>query len=120
MAGALDFEPKQLEDYLKAQLPELKGPMRPVPIGGGQSNPTYRLKFASRDVILRKQPTGELLPSAHAVDREFRVQHALAATDVPVPRMLHLCEDRAVIGTLFYVMEALDGRVVQNSSDSGR
>ena len=63
-------------------------------------------------MILRKQPAGELLPSAHAVDREFRVQSALAATAVPVPRMLHLCEDRAVIGTLFYVMAALDGRVV--------
>ncbi len=67
-------------------------------------------------MILRKQPAGELLPSAHAVDREFRVQSALAATDVPVPRMLHLCEDRAVIGTLFYLMEALDGRVVHDSA----
>jgi aminoglycoside phosphotransferase (APT) family kinase protein len=67
-------------------------------------------------VILRKQPAGELLPSAHAVDREFLVQSALAATDVPVPRMLHLCEDRAVIGTLFYLMEALDGRVLHDSA----
>jgi aminoglycoside phosphotransferase (APT) family kinase protein len=115
----LDFDPDRLEGYLRARLPELDGRMRVERIGGGQSNPTYRLKFASRDVILRKQPTGELLPSAHAVDREFRVQHALAATDVPVPRMLHLGEDRAVIGTLFYVMEALDGRVVQDSSIPG-
>ena len=106
MAGALDFESKRLEDYLKARLPELEGPMVPVRIGGGQSNPTYRLKFASGDVVLRKQPAGELLPSAHAVDREYRVQSAIAATDVPVPRMLHLCEDRAVVGTLFYVMAA--------------
>jgi aminoglycoside phosphotransferase (APT) family kinase protein len=119
LTAPLDFDPERLEGYLKARLPELDGGMRVDRIGGGQSNPTYRLKFASRDVILRKQPSGELLPSAHAVDREFRVQHALAATDLPVPRMLHLCEDRAVIGTLFYVMEALDGRVVQDSSVPG-
>ena len=119
MAELPDFDPDRLEGYLKARLPELDGRMTVERIGGGQSNPTYRLKFASRDVILRKQPAGELLPSAHAVDREFRVQHALAATDVPVPRMLHLCEDRAIIGTLFYVMEALDGRVVQDSSIPG-
>ncbi|MGH6901812.1 MAG: phosphotransferase family protein, partial [Geminicoccaceae bacterium] len=115
-APAPDFEPKRLEGYLQARLPELEGPMHVLRISGGQSNPTYRLRFASGGVILRKQPAGELLPSAHAVDREFRVQSALAATDVPVPRMLHLCEDRAVIGTLFYVMAALDGRVVHDSA----
>lgn len=118
-AGALDFEPQRLADYLKAKLPALEGPMAVEPIGGGQSNPTYRLKFASRNVILRKQPAGELLPSAHAVDREFRVQSALAATAAPVPEMLLLCEDRAVIGTLFYIMAALDGRVVHDSSIPG-
>jgi aminoglycoside phosphotransferase (APT) family kinase protein len=118
-ALALDFDPDRLEGYLKARLPELEGPMAILRIGGGQSNPTYRLKFAARDVILRKQPSGELLPSAHAVDREFRVQRALAATAVPVPRMLHLCEDRGVIGTLFYVMEALDGRVIHDSAIPG-
>ena len=118
-APALDFDPKWLEGYLKARLPELEGKMTVVRIGGGQSNPTYRLTFASGEVILRKQPSGELLPSAHAVDREFRVQSALAATDVPVPPMLLLCEDRAVIGTLFYVMAALDGRVVHDSSIPG-
>jgi len=119
MAPAPDFEPRRLEGYLKARLPELEGPMTVARIAGGQSNPTYRLTFASGDLILRKQPAGELLPSAHAVDREYRVQSALAATDVPVPRMLHLCEDRAVIGTLFYVMAALDGRVVHDSSIPG-
>lgn len=114
-----DFEPGRLEGYLRARLPDLQGPMRVARIGGGQSNPTYRLRFAGRDVVLRKQPAGELLPSAHAVDREYRVQAALAATGVPVPRMLHLCEDRAVIGTLFYVMEALDGRVFHDSAIPG-
>ena len=115
----LDFEPARLEPYLKAQLPELAGPMGVERIGGGQSNPTYWLRFGERAVVLRKQPAGELLPSAHAVDREHRVMAALAGTGVPVPRMLHCCADRAVIGTLFYVMEALDGRVVHDSSNPG-
>ena len=90
MPEPLDFDPDRLERYLEARLPDLDGAMAVQRSAGGQSNPTYRLKFASRDVILRKQPRGELLPSAHAVDREYRVQSALAQTDVPVPRMLHL------------------------------
>jgi aminoglycoside phosphotransferase (APT) family kinase protein len=120
MSGAdLDFDLARLAPYLRARLPQLEGPMRVARIGGGQSNPTYRLRFASGEAVLRKQPAGELLPSAHAVDREHRVMAALGPTDVPVPRMLHLCEDRGVIGTLFYVMEALDGRVVHDSSIPG-
>lgn len=115
----LDFDPRRLQDYLRARLDGLEGRMAVERIGGGQSNPTYRLRFPGRTVILRKQPAGELLPSAHAVDREHRVMAALAGTDVPVPRMLHLCEDRAVIGTLFYVMEALNGRVIHDSSIPG-
>jgi aminoglycoside phosphotransferase (APT) family kinase protein len=120
VSGAeLDFDPARLAPYLQARLPQLEGPMAVARIAGGQSNPTYRLRFASGEVVLRKQPAGELLPSAHAVDREHRVMAALAATDVPVPRMLLLCEDKGVIGTLFYVMEALDGRVVHDSSIPG-
>ena len=110
-----DFDIARLAGYVETRLPELKGPMTVEPIGGGQSNPTFWLRFGTETVVLRKQPAGELLPSAHAVDREFKVQQALAATDVPVPRMLHFCEDRNVMGTLFYVMEALDGRVTQES-----
>jgi aminoglycoside phosphotransferase (APT) family kinase protein len=117
--AALDFEPARLAPYLKAQLPELSGPMTAERIGGGQSNPTYRLRFGDRAVVLRKQPAGELLPSAHAVDREHRVMAALGATAVPVPKMLHFCADRSIIGTLFYVMEALDGRVIHDSSIPG-
>jgi aminoglycoside phosphotransferase (APT) family kinase protein len=117
--GAPDFDPARLEGYLKARLPDLRGAMTVEPIGGGQSNPTFFLRFRSGDVVLRKQPSGELLPSAHAVDREYRVQKALEASGVPVPRMLHLCEDRAVIGTLFYIMEGLDGRVTQDSAIPG-
>ena len=116
---ALDFDPERLADYLRARLPELRGAMTVLPITGGQSNPTCRLRFPGRDLILRKQPAGELLPSAHAVDREFRVQSALAGSGVPVPRMEHFCDDRQVIGTLFYVMEALDGRVVNDPALPG-
>jgi aminoglycoside phosphotransferase (APT) family kinase protein len=115
----LDFDPARLQAYLAGRVPGLGGPMRAERIGGGQSNPTYRLRFPDRTVILRKQPAGELLPSAHAVDREHRVMQALAATDVPVPEMLHLCTDRSVIGTLFYVMAALDGRVIHDSAIPG-
>jgi aminoglycoside phosphotransferase (APT) family kinase protein len=115
----LDFDPDRLAGYLCARLPGLRGAMAALPIAGGQSNPTFRLRFAGRDLILRKQPAGELLPSAHAVDREFRVQKALAGSGVPVPRMEHFCDDRAVIGTLFYVMEALDGRVLHDPALPG-
>ena len=117
--AALDFDPDRLAGYLDARLPGLGGAMAVEPIAGGQSNPTFRLRFAGRDLILRKQPAGELLPSAHAVDREFRVQKALAGSGVPVPRMEHFCDDRAVIGTLFYVMEALDGRVLHDPALPG-
>ena len=78
MSGAdLDFDPARLAPYLRARLPQLEGPMSVARIGGGQSNPTYRLRFAAGEVVLRKQPAGELLPSAHAVDREHRVMAAL-------------------------------------------
>jgi aminoglycoside phosphotransferase (APT) family kinase protein len=115
----LDFDPARLGAYLAGRVPGLGGPMRVMRIGGGQSNPTYRLSFPERTVVLRKQPPGELLPSAHAVDREHRVMQALAATDVPVPEMLHFCADRSVIGTLFYVMAALEGRVIHDSAIPG-
>src|SRR5262245_12728059 len=80
-------------------------------MGGGQSNPTFVLETDKGEFVLRKQPPGKLLPSAYAIDREFRVLSALAQTDVPVPRPLFFCEDREVIGTPFYVMERLRGRV---------
>jgi aminoglycoside phosphotransferase (APT) family kinase protein len=80
-------------------------------MGGGQSNPTFVLQTDKGEFVLRKQPPGRLLPSAHAVDREFRVLSALAGTDVPVPRTHFFCNDPKVIGTPFYVMERLRGRV---------
>jgi aminoglycoside phosphotransferase (APT) family kinase protein len=78
---------------------------------GGQSNPTFKLTADGRSYVLRRKPPGELLPSAHAVDREFRVIRALQDTDVPVPRTHVLCEDESVIGSMFYVMEFMEGRI---------
>ena len=78
---------------------------------GGQSNPTFRLEAGGKRYVMRKQPPGELLPSAHQVDREYKVMNALGKTNVPVPKMYALCEDPDVIGTKFYVMEWVDGRL---------
>ena len=78
---------------------------------GGQSNPTYFLRASGAQYVLRKKPPGQLLPSAHAVDREYRVMRALAATDVPVPPALLMCDDASVIGTPFFIMGCVEGRV---------
>ncbi len=83
---------------------------------GGQSNPTYLVATADRAFVLRKRPPGNLLTSAHAVEREFRVLSALAESGVPVPQVFHLCQDENVIGRAFYVMEFLDDRLVRSSS----
>lgn len=107
----MEFDVRRLEDYLKAAMGGLEGPMRLERISGGQSNPTFFVSFDNRSMVLRKQPPASLLPSAHAVDREYRVMQALAATDVPVPKMLLFEADRNIIGTSFYVMERLYGRV---------
>ena len=84
----------------------------PTLLTGGQSNPTYRLSVGKNELVLRKKPGGDLLPSAHAVDREYRVMKALADSEVPVPEMLLYCDDSTVIGTPFYVMRFLQGRVL--------
>jgi acyl-CoA dehydrogenase len=86
------------------------------PLTGGQSNPTFRIATDSGDYVLRKKPPGQLLASAHAIDREYRVMSALAGSAVPVPRMLAWCEDSSLLGTPFYVMEFLPGRVLADQS----
>jgi len=83
---------------------------------GGQSNPTYKLTAASGEYVLRRQPPGKLLKSAHAMDREFRVLDALRDSKVPVARVYHLCEDRAVLGSMFYIMDFCDGRIFWKAS----
>ena len=97
--------------YLAEHLEGFRGSLAATKYSGGQSNPTFLLQAGNRRYVLRRQPPGELLKSAHAVDREFRVMRALAQTAVPVPKVLHLCEDRGVIGSLFYVMEHVEGRI---------
>ncbi len=100
-----------LERYLARHLPGFAGPLELRQFLGGQSNPTYHLRAASGEYVLRRKPPGKLLPSAHAVEREYRVLAALGPTGVPVPRALLLCEDPAVVGTPFYVMSYVPGRV---------
>ncbi len=89
-----------------------RGPLKATKFAHGQSNPTYLIEAASGNYVLRRKPPGKLLKSAHAVDREYRVMKALAATDVPVPRTYHLCEDESVIGSVFFLMEYVEGRVM--------
>lgn len=103
-----------LGEYLRTRLPAAAGPVVIEPLTGGQSNPTYRLRWGDAAYVLRKQPEGDLLPSAHAVDREYRVMTALAGTDVPVPRTYCYCDDRSLVGTPFFVMEFAAGRQFWN------
>lgn len=109
---ALD-EPR-LAAYLKSAIPGFRGPLRAEKFTVGQSNPTYLLHAASGNYVLRRKPPGELLKSAHAVDREYRVMAALRDTEVPVAAVYHLCEDASVIGSMFFVMEYKAGRVFWN------
>jgi aminoglycoside phosphotransferase (APT) family kinase protein len=111
MTSAQDLPLDRLEAWLREHVVGFRGPIAAERFAGGQSNPSYRLDTGSGAYVLRRKPPGPLLPSAHAVDREFRVMAALAATPVPVPRVHALCEDDSVIGSAFYVMEYLDGRI---------
>jgi aminoglycoside phosphotransferase (APT) family kinase protein len=114
-----EFDAAKLDIYLAARLGVAAGGMAMERIAGGQSNPTFFVDIAGQRLVLRKQPAGEILPSAHAVDREFRVMEALAGAGAPVPKMTFFCDDRAVIGTPFYVMERVDGRVFHDCSLPG-
>lgn len=111
-----DLDTDAMCDYLEANVDGFKGPLTAEKFAGGQSNPTYLIEAASGRYVLRRKPPGNLLKSAHAVDREFRVMSALADTPVPVPAMRVLCEDDSVIGSMFYVMDFLDGRIFWNAA----
>jgi aminoglycoside phosphotransferase (APT) family kinase protein len=102
---------RRLDGWMAAHVPGYRGPVGAQRFEGGQSNPTFRLSAASGDYVLRRKPVGALLQSAHSVDREYRVLEALGGTDVPVPAVHALCEDDAVLGSAFYVMEYVPGRV---------
>ena len=110
------FDTDKLARYLEDRIQGFRGPLVATKFTGGQSNPTFMLEARSGRYVLRRQPPGELLKSAHAVDREFRVLVALANTDVPVPRAYNLCEDRDVIGSMFYVMSFAAGRIFWDPS----
>ncbi len=113
------FDEARLAEYLRDRLADAQGRLTVEQFGYGQSNPTFLLRFPNAEYVLRKQPPGELLPSAHAIDREYRVQAALADTGVPVARMMLYCDDRSIIGTPFYVMERKIGRVFTDSALPG-
>jgi aminoglycoside phosphotransferase (APT) family kinase protein len=110
-APALRMDAARLERYLTAQVKGFAGPLTIKQFKGGQSNPTYLLQTPARAYVLRRKPPGKLLPSAHAVDREYRVIRALFAQGFPVAEPLCFCDDDSVAGTAFYVMDFVDGRV---------
>jgi aminoglycoside phosphotransferase (APT) family kinase protein len=105
------FDPKKLESYLVERIDGFEGPLEVQQFKGGQSNPTYQLVTPTRKYVLRRKPPGKLLPSAHAVDREFRIISALYPTGFPVARPHLLCEDESIIGSMFYVMDCVVGRI---------
>ena len=114
-----DIDRDSLERYLRTHFPESRASLALERIGGGQSNPTWFVDWGSRRLVLRKKPAGEILKGAHAVEREFRVMQALGDTAVPVPEVLRLEEDEAILGTPFYLMERLEGRVFADCSLPG-
>ena len=119
------FDIGQLEEYMASHVESFRGPLNVKQFKGGQSNPTYLLDAESGRYVLRRKPPGKLLKSAHAVDREYRIISALYGADFPVPRPYVLCEDVEIIGTMFYIMEHVDGRIfwdldLPNANDAGR
>ncbi|MDE3115487.1 MAG: phosphotransferase, partial [Pseudomonadota bacterium] len=105
------FDETRLGAYLAAAITGFEGPLAVKQFEGGQSNPTYLLVTPRAKYVLRRKPPGALLKSAHAVDREYRVTRALFETGFPVPEPLCLCEDESVVGTMFYVMRHVEGRI---------
>jgi aminoglycoside phosphotransferase (APT) family kinase protein len=113
------FDSERLAAYLKQHVENFSGELEVQQFKGGQSNPTYMLSAGGKKYVLRRKPPGKLLPSAHAVDREYRIITALRDTGVPVARSYVLCEDDSVIGTPFYIMDFVDGRVIWDPSMAG-
>ncbi len=109
--SAQQIDTRRLAHFLADHLPAFDGELTAEKFAGGQSNPTFKLTAGDKSYVLRRKPPGELLPSAHAVDREYRVISALVDTDVPVPRTYVLCEDESVIGVLF-----VEGRILWDPS----
>jgi len=112
IAEAHRFDEAKLAAWMEANVEGYQGPLEVRQFKGGQSNPTYQLVTPSKKYVMRRKPPGKLLPSAHAVDREFKVINALYPTGYPVARPYGLCVDEAVIGTMFYVMDMVEGRIL--------
>ena len=112
-----EFDPARLEAFLRARVDGADGAYFHLErISGGQSNPTYFATVGNRRLVMRKKPAGATLRSAHAIDREYRVLKALAETDVPAPRVVIYCDDDGIVGTPFYVMDRLDGRIFADAA----
>ena len=122
VAGSLALDAARLQAYLQSRLPDLRGPLAVRQFKGGQSNPTYLIETPGQRYVLRRKPPGKLLPSAHAVDREFRVIGALHAQGFPVAAPVIYCDDPDVAGTPFYLMDHVEGRVIwePHMPDAGR
>ena len=114
--GADRLDEAKLTEWMQANVEGFKGPLHLTKFKGGQSNPTYKIEAASGNYVLRRKPFGQLLPSAHAVDREYKVQAGLFTTGFPVARQYGVCTDDSVIGSWFYVMGMVDGRTIWNGA----
>lgn len=116
MVGTVDvpdadkLDEAKLTDWMAANVEGFAGPIKMTKFKGGQSNPTYRIDTPTTSYVLRRQPFGKLLPSAHAVDREYKAMAALGPTGFPVPKAYGLCEDKDVVGSMFFIMSMADGR----------
>ena len=121
MPEAHSIDTAALTAWLHANLPGFEGPISLEVFKGGQSNPTYKLTTPHKNYVMRTKPgpVAKLLPSAHAIEREFKVMHGLHATEVPVPQMHVLCEDESIIGRAFYIMEFVQGRVLWDQTLPG-
>src|SRR3954463_5592860 len=105
------FDEAALEAWMKANVAGYQGPLEVRQFKGGQSNPTYQLVTPGKKYVMRRKPPGKLLPSAHAVDREYKVITALGPTGFPVAKTYGLCTDDSVVGTWFYIMDCVEGRI---------
>ena len=114
--GADRLDVAKLSEWMEANVEGFQGPLALTKFKGGQSNPTYKIEAPSGNYVLRRKPFGVLLPSAHAVDREFRVQSGLQNSAFPVARQYGLCTDESVVGSWFYVMGMVDGRTIWDGS----
>lgn len=116
VADSHRFDEARLAEWMAAEVEGFEGPLEVSQFKGGQSNPTYRLTTPTARYVMRRKPPGKLLPSAHAVDREFRVISALHPTGFPAPKPYGLCADETIIGTMFYVMDYVEGRILWDQS----